>query len=161
MVNDYYLLIDGINGETQTKDMKNNIDIWDWNFGGISEASLGGKGLSAGKAELKDFTCSFWLDTSSYQILRNICKGTHIGTATLTARKTGGGQEPYKYLTVTMSNCFVTRFHTQGGSTGIPLVRLALAFQSIAYQYYTQDTFSGATVLAGTAKYNSNRVDAA
>jgi type VI protein secretion system component Hcp len=165
MPRDYYLLIDGITGESQAAmeqggGMTDNIELVYWNFGASSPPHLGGKGLSAGKPSFSDFTCAFELDSASYQILKNLCEGTHIASATFTGRKTGGGPIPYKYLLVTLTNCFVTGFSTGGQSKGIPAANLSLAFETIEYEYYTQSTLTGSTTLAGQAQYDVKQVRA-
>jgi len=160
MPSDYYLLLAGVTGESQATNMTNNIELDSWNFGASSPADVGGKGLSAGKPSFSDFTCSFSLDSASYQILKNLCEGTHIATATFTGRKTGGGANPYNYLVVTLTNVFVSGFSTGGGSTGTPSASMSLAYEQIQYQYYTQDTSSGSVTLAGQAQYNIGQVAA-
>jgi type VI secretion system secreted protein Hcp len=154
---DVYLLIDGINGESQAQGMTNNIELDSWSFGISSPADIGGKGLSAGKPSLSDFSCSFALDSASYQVVKDLVQGTHISTTTFTARKTGGGGTPYNYLIVIMSNCFITGFST-GGSGGVPAASVSIAYQKIEYQYYTQDSSSGSTTLAGSATYDVTQV---
>ncbi|HMD86982.1 MAG TPA: type VI secretion system tube protein Hcp [Terriglobia bacterium] len=158
MPSDYYLLITGVNGESQAQGMTNNIDLESWSWGAANPASLGGKGLAAGKPSLSDFTCSFSLEASTYAIVQDLTKGTHIATSTFTGRKTGGGGEPYNYLVITMTNCFITSFSTGGGSTGIPTASLSIAYEKIEYQYYTQDTSSGQVTLAGSATYDIKQV---
>ena len=158
MPSDYYLLINGVTGESQAANMTNNIELDSWNFGASAPADLGGKGFSAGKPSFSDFTCSFSLDSASYQILQDLCEGTHIASATFTGRKTGGAANPYAYLVVTLTNCFVSGFSTGGGSTGTPSASLSLAYEKIQYQYYTQDTSSGSVTLAGSATYDIKQV---
>ena len=160
MPTDYYLLMEGVNGESQAAGMANNIELESWNFGGSSPVSLGGKGLSGGKPSFTEFSCSFALDTASYQIMKNLCEGTHIKSTTFTGRKTGGGATPYTYLAVTMTNCFVCGFSTGGGNAGIPVASLNVAYEKIEYQYYTQDSTSGSITLAGSATYDIKQVQA-
>jgi type VI secretion system secreted protein Hcp len=143
MPSDYYLLIKGVKGETQAADMTDNIELDSWSWGVSNPASLGGKGLAAGKPSLSDFSCSFSLEAGCGTILQNLTKGSHIESATFTGRKTGGDGKPYKYLTMTLTNVFISSFSTGGGSSGIPSVSLSLAYEKIEYLYYTQDTKSG------------------
>jgi type VI secretion system secreted protein Hcp len=160
MPSDYYVLIKGVNGESQAADMTNNIELESWSFGVSNPANLGGKGLGAGKASFSDFSFSCQLDSASYQILKNLTEGTHIASTVFTGRKTGGDKKPYKYLVITMTNCFVTGFSTGGGSTGVPSISVSVAFEKIEYQYYTQDTASGSVTLAGSATYDVKQVEA-
>ena len=90
--------------------------------------------------------------------MSNLAKGTHVATATFSGRKTGGGANPYVYLVITMTNCFITGFSTGGGSTGTPSASLSISYEQVQYQYYTQDTSSGAVTLAGSATYNIGQV---
>ena len=120
MPSDYYILLAGINGESQATGMTNNIELDSWSWGASNPASLGGKGLAAGKPSLSDFTCSFSLEAASFAIVAALTKGTVVSTATFTGRKTGGGGSPYNYLLITMTNCFITSFATGGGSNRNP-----------------------------------------
>jgi len=160
MPSDYYLLIAGVNGESQADGMTNYIDLDSWSFGASCPADVGGKGLSAGKPSLSDFTCSWTLDSSSFQIGKDLVTGTHIANCTFIGRKAGGGNVPYNYLMIVLTNCFITGFSTGGGSQGVPPASLSIAYETINYQYFTQDTSSGATTQAGQFTYNIGAVKA-
>jgi len=161
MPSDYYLVIKGIKGESEAEDMKEHVELESWSWGASNPASLGGKGLSAGKPSLSDFTCSFALEAASPTMIAQLTKGTHIDSATFTGRKTGGDGKPYKYLTIEMKSCFLTSFNTGGGSSGTPPASLSIAYEEIKYSYFTQDTKSGSVTLAGAATYNIKQVKAA
>jgi len=158
MPSDAYLLLAGVTGESQATGMTNNIELESWSWGASAPSDVGNKGLSAGKPHLSDFTCSFQLEQASYQLIAALTKGTHVATATFTGRKTGGGANPYNYLVITMTNCFVSNFSTGGGSTGTPSASLSISYEQIQYQYYTQDTAAGSVTLAGQATYNIGQV---
>jgi type VI secretion system secreted protein Hcp len=158
MASDYYLLIDGVTGESQAEGMTNYIELDSFSFGASNPADVGGKGLSGGKASLSDFTFSCGMDSASYQILKCLYTGTHIAKCTFVGRKTGGDAKPYTYLQVLMTNCFVTNHGTGGGGTGIPSQSVTIAYEQIQYQYYTQDTAAGTVTLAGEATYNIGAV---
>jgi type VI secretion system secreted protein Hcp len=154
MASDYYLLIDKINGESQAQGMAKNIELDSFSFGASNPADVGGGGLSAGKCSLSDFSFSCALDSSSFQMLTDLYAGTHIATCTFTGRKSGGGGNPYNYLVVTLTNCYITSQSTGGGSTGMPTQSVSIAYEQILYEYFTQDTGTGATKSAGSATYN-------
>ncbi len=158
MPSDYYLLITGVKGESQAQGMTNNIELESWSWGAANPASLGGKGLAAGKPSLSDLTVSFALEEGSFAIIKDLVTGAHVATCTFTGRKTGGGGTPYNYLVITLTNCFITSFNTDGGATGVPHASLSIAYEKIQYQYYTQDTKSGSVTLAGQATYDIKQV---
>jgi type VI secretion system secreted protein Hcp len=159
MPSDNYIKIEGVKGESQAKEMTDNIELESWGFGVSNPAALGGKGLAAGKPSLSDFQCAFALDSASHQLVKNLVQGTHIAKAVFTGRKTGGGGKPYNYLLVTMENCFITSFSTGGGANGVPSANLSLAYEKIKYEYFTQDTKSGSVSLAGSATYDIKEVE--
>jgi len=158
MPSDYYVLLAGVNGESQASGMTNNIELDSWSWGASNPTSLGGKGLAAGKPSLASFNCSFSLEAASFQLIMNLVQGTVVATTTFTGRKTGGGGTPYTYLVITMTNCFIEAFSTGGGSSGNPPASLSIAYEKINYQYYTQDTASGSVTLAGQATYDIKQV---
>jgi type VI secretion system secreted protein Hcp len=152
MPSDAFLLINSITGESVA--MTNNIELDGYSFSGSNPADVTGKGLSAGKVNMSEFNFSCPTDTSSYQILKALYTGQHIASAVLSVRKSGGGSQPFVYLTVTMTNCYITAHSFGGGSQGIPQQNVSLAYEQIQFQYFTQDTTSGAVSQAGSATYN-------
>lgn len=154
MASDYYLLIDKITGESQAQGMAKNIELDSFSFGASNPADVGGGGLSAGKCSLSDFSFSCALDSSSFQMLTDLYAGQHIATCTFTGRKSGGGGNPYNYLVVTLTNCYITSQSTGGGSSGMPTQSVSIAYEQITYEYFTQNTSTGATTSAGLATYN-------
>jgi len=158
MASDAYLLIDGVTGESQATGMTNNIELDSFSFGASNPADVGGKGLSAGKCSLSDFSCTFGVDQASYQILKALYTGQHIATCTFQLRESGGGANPYTYLKVIMTNCYITSDSIGGGSTGKPSQSMSIAYEKIEYDYFTQDTSTGAVTLAGAATYDIAQV---
>jgi type VI secretion system secreted protein Hcp len=157
MPSDYYVKIDGVEGESKAQGMSNNIELESFSFGASNPAQIGGGGLSAGKASLSDFSFTSLLDSSSAPLLNNLFKGQHINSVVFTGRKSGSGATPVTFLTVTMNKCYVTGFSTGGGSTGVPSQSVSLAFQEIKYEYKVQ-TDTGATQAKGAATYDIAKV---
>jgi len=158
MASDYYVLLEGVEGESQAVGMDKHIEVDSFSFGASNPADIGGQGLSGGKASLSDFSFSCALDSSSYQILRNLYNGEHIEKVTFVGRKTGGGGTPYNYLKAIMQHCYITSHSTGGGATGLPTQSVSLAYQTIDFQYYTQDSSSGQVQQAGNATYDITKV---
>jgi type VI secretion system secreted protein Hcp len=158
MASDYYLLIEGVKGESQAVGMTDHIELDSFSFGAANHADVGGKGLSAGKASLSEFSFTCSLDSSSHQILKNMYTGKHIPKCTFVGRKTGGDTKPYTYLKAIMTNCYITNHHTGGGAQGVPSQSVSIAYEQIEYEYFTQDTKSGQVQSAGRATYNIGAV---
>jgi type VI secretion system secreted protein Hcp len=154
MASDYYLLIDGVNGESQNPNMPKNIELDSYSFGASNPADVGGQGLAAGKCSLSDFSFTCALDSSSWQIVKDLYSGNHVASTVFTGMKAGGGGSTYKYIVITMTNCFITSHSTGGGAEGVPSQSVSIAYEQIVYEYFTQDTSTGSTTSAGTATYN-------
>jgi type VI secretion system secreted protein Hcp len=154
MPSDYYLLINTVNGESQNPNYPKYIELDSFSFGASNPADVGGQGLSAGKCSLSDFSFTCAMDSSSWQIVKDLYAGTHIDKCTFAGNKAGGDASTYKYLEVVMSNCYITSQSTGGGAQGMPSQSVSIAYAQIEYQYYTQDTAKGTTTSAGTATYN-------
>jgi type VI secretion system secreted protein Hcp len=154
MASDAYLLIDSINGESQAQGMTNYIELDSFSFGASNPADVGGKGLSAGKCSLSDFSFTCAVDQASYQILKALYTGQHIATSTFALKKGGGATTTDPYLQVIMTNCYITSNSMGGGSQGVPSQSVSIAYEQIEFQYYTQDTSSGSMTMAGNATFN-------
>jgi type VI secretion system secreted protein Hcp len=160
MASDHYLWIKGVKGESVAQGLTPSpgsdgyIELSSFSFGASNPADVGGGGLSAGKCSLSDFSFSCDLDSSSYQILLNLYNGQHIDSATFISRKSTGAQQPFTYVQATMTNCYITSHSTGGGASGMPSQSVSIAYEQIEFDYFTQDTSTGAVKRAGGAQYN-------
>lgn len=118
---DFFLKIDGIDGESKDDKLGKQLQISSWSFGASNSGSAGlGGGMGSGKVSLQDF--HFVVDNSkaSANLFVACASGEHIKEATLTCRKpTGkdGGQMPY--LIVTFTDIVVSSYQTGAGGGGI------------------------------------------
>ncbi len=104
---DFFLKIDGIDGESSDAKHKNEIDIGAWSWGVVqSGAGAGGGGRGAGKVSMQDFQFVMNLSKASPKLLLACASGKHIKQATLTARKAGTGKQ--EYLTFKFSDVLVS-----------------------------------------------------
>jgi type VI secretion system secreted protein Hcp len=140
---DYFLKIDGIDGESQDSKHKGEIELQSFSFGGSQSgtAAYGGGG-GAGKASPKLFL--------------SCCNGGPIKTATLVARKAGKDQQ--EYLKITMSDLLVSSYQS-GGSAGdvIPTDQVSINFSKIEIEYKEQKgdgSLGGATKAGWDLKKN-------
>lgn len=135
---DYFLKIEGIDGESTDAKHKNEIDVESWSWGETNSGSHAyGGGGGAGKVSMQDFSFSMRINKASPKLLLSCANGAHIKKAQLTCRK--AGKEQQEYLIVKFTDLLVSSFQT-GGSAGdvVPVDQISLNFAKIEYEYYPQ-----------------------
>jgi type VI secretion system secreted protein Hcp len=137
---DYFLVIQGIEGESQDKEMKAKkaIDILSWSWGESNAGTFaGGGGGGAGKVNMQDFHFTMKVNKSTPKLIEACATGQHIKEATFSARKAGGKQETY--LTIKFSDILVSSYQ-MGGSGGEleGTESCSLNFAKIEYEYKPQ-----------------------
>ncbi|MGB6690040.1 MAG: type VI secretion system tube protein Hcp [Terracidiphilus sp.] len=137
MAVDYFLTLDGIQGESEDEKHKNDIQILSWSWGGSQTSSVAGTGGSgAGKVSLSDFSVMTYFDKSTPKFFKSICAGTHIKTGEMNAIKSGSDGKPY--LKVDFKELFVTSLQISGSSE-IPSVSISFSYNEIKIDYSTQN----------------------
>src|SRR5258708_6839256 len=93
---DFFLKVDGVDGESSDSKHKGWIDIESWSF---SEAQTGthsgGGGGGAGKVAMQDFTFTTKVSKASPKLFLSCATGEHHKNALLTCRKAGKDQQEY------------------------------------------------------------------
>lgn len=116
MAVDQFLKLDGINGEAQDKEKKDEIDILAWSWGMSQNGTTHmGSGSGAGKVNVQDISFTKYVDLASTVLMQKCTLGDHITEGTLTVRKAGGSQ--LEYIVITMKDIIVSSVST-GGSGG-------------------------------------------
>jgi type VI secretion system secreted protein Hcp len=157
MATDYFLKLEGINGESQDAKHKGEIQLETWNWGASNAASFGvGSGGGAGKVSMQDFHFTMPVNMASPKLMLACSTGEHIKTATLTARKAGGDQQ--EYFKITFSDVLVSSYNVSGHSADtLPSDSIGLAFSKIEYEYKPQKvdgTLDAATKVGYDIKAN-------
>lgn len=164
---DYFIKIDGIEGESQDDKHKNEIELdsFSWGASNSGTSAMGGGG-GAGKVHISDFVVMKHIDKASPKILEACNSGKHISSAVIVCRKQGGSQQ--EYLKITLSDVLVSSYDTMSGApagrrqhspltaTGgrttsqavpialpIPMEQIHLNFGKIEYEYREQDSKGG------------------
>lgn len=151
MAVDYFLKLDGIDGESDDEKHKKQIQLLSWSWGANNMSSVAGSGGSgAGKVDLTDFNVSIYFDKSTPKFFKDICKGDHIKTGTLEAVKAGGDGKPY--LKVDFKEIFITSLQISGSSE-IPMVSLSFTYNEIKMDYSEQNN-EGNLTSTGAVTYN-------
>jgi type VI secretion system secreted protein Hcp len=139
MAVDYFLKIDGIEGESPDDKHKKEIDVESWSWGEAQQGTMShAQGGGSGKVAMQDFHFVMKVNKASPKLLLACASGEHIKTALLTCRKAGKTQQ--EYLKITMSDLLVASFQTGGSANGteIPVDQIALNFSKIEYSYAPQ-----------------------
>ncbi len=136
---DFFLKLDGIDGESQDSKHKGTIDIESFSWGATQSGAHSGQGGGgAGKVVFQDFHFTMRINKASPKLMLACATGQHIKSAILTSRKAGGKQE--EYLKVTMSDLLVSSFQTGGSghSDVVPTDQISLNFAKVEFEYKEQ-----------------------
>lgn len=138
---DYFLKIDGIEGESTDKTHNGEIEILSFSWGETNAGTMTrGGGAGAGKVSMQDFHFTTVMSKASPKLFESCATGQHIKEAVLTARKAGGEQQDY--LIVKMTDVFISSYQTGGssGDGGVPTDTFSLNFAKIEFEYKPQRT---------------------
>jgi len=149
---DYFLKLDGIEGEAQDSKHKSEIDLESWSWGETQTGThVAGGGGGAGKVAMQDFHFVMRVNKASPKLLLACATGQHIKEGTLTCRK--AGKEQQEFLKVKFTDLLVSSYQTGGSANGdvVPLDQISLNFAKIEVEYKEQkaDGTLGGAVKAG------------
>ncbi len=149
---DYFLKIEGVDGESTDDKHKGEIELESWSVGAVNAGSFSsGGGGGSGKVAMGDFNFTKKTDKASAKLLAACATGEHLKKATLVCRKAGTDQQ--EFLTIILSPLLVSAYQTAGSAHGdvIPFEQIALNFGKIEYKYKEQkpDGSLGGEVIGG------------
>ena len=133
---DYFLKIDGIQGESKADKHKDEIDIESFSWGETQSGTFAvGGGGGSGKISMQDFHFTMPLNKASPALFLACAQGAHIKNAILTCRKAGLEE----FMKVTMSDVLVSSFQIGGAEGVVPTDQISLNFAKIEVEYEEQD----------------------
>jgi type VI secretion system secreted protein Hcp len=149
---DYFLKLDGIEGESHDAKHKGEIDLESWSWGeSQSGTHSAGGGGGAGKVAMQDFHFVMKINKASPKLFLLCANGQHIKKAVLTCRKAGKDQQ--EFLKIEFTDLLVSSYQTGGSghSDILPTDQISLNFAKIEYTYKQQnpDGTLGGPVQAG------------
>ncbi len=151
---DFFLKIEGIEGESADQVHKNEIDVlsFGWGAGNTGTMAYGGGG-GAGKVKMHDFHFTMKFNKASPLLMMRCADLKHIPKAKLSCRKPTGDGGQQEYLVVTMSDILVSNYQTggHGGDDPIPVDSISLNFSKIEFDYKPQksDGSLGVSIVNG------------
>jgi type VI secretion system secreted protein Hcp len=149
---DYFLKIDGIDGESTDSKHKGEIELESWSWGATNAGThMSGGGGGAGKVAMQDFHFVMKHNKASPKLMLACATGEHLKKAVLVCRKAGKDQQ--EFLKVTLTDCLVSSYQTGGSSHSdvIPTDQISMNFAKIEKEYKEQkaDGSLGGAVKAG------------
>ncbi|MGB9178254.1 MAG: type VI secretion system tube protein Hcp [Pyrinomonadaceae bacterium] len=151
---DYFLKVDGIEGESQDHAHKNEIQLESWSWGESNQGDMAqGGGGGAGKVSMQDIHAVARISKASPKLMLACASGQHIKKAVLTCRKAGKTQQ--EFLKYTCSDLLVSSYQTGGSAHGdtLPMDQFSINFAKIELEYKEQKADG---TLAGPVKAGWN-----
>lgn len=133
----YFLKIDGIRGESQDRQHKDEIELQSFAWGNSNADSQGGaSGTASGKVTFQDFQFAAPASKAGPQLMLHCATSQLIKRAVMTGRKEGG-RAPLEYLKITLEDVLVASYLSSGssGDGGAPIDTASLKFGKIEVEY--------------------------
>jgi type VI secretion system secreted protein Hcp len=156
MAVDYFIDIDGVEGESEDSTHKKKIQVLSFSWGSHQPGTFGnGTGGTAGKASFSDFSFTMQTCKATPKLMQACASGKHLKQAILYCRKSTGDGGQQDYMTWTMKPIIVSSYNT-GGSSGaeIPIDSVTLNYGAVNIEYKTQGDVQGSLTTAGTFKWD-------
>jgi type VI secretion system secreted protein Hcp len=149
---DYFLKIDGIDGESGDSKHKGEIEVDSFSFGAHQAGTSGhGGGAGAGKVSMSDISFTAKVSKASPKLALACANGEHIKKAVLLLRKAGKDQQ--EFYKITLEDVLVSSYQIGGAnhSNHVPVDQFSLNYSQIEWEYKEQkpDGTLGGTVKAG------------
>lgn len=151
---DYFLILEGVKGESQDKKHKEAIEIESFSWGSTNSGTAGvGAGSGAGKVVIQDVHCTMKANKASPILFMRCATGEHIKKGTIICRKAGTDQQ--EYLTIKLEDILVSSYQSGGHSGGdpVPTDQFSLNFVKVTYEYKPQKA-DGSLDSAVTGSWN-------
>jgi type VI secretion system secreted protein Hcp len=127
---DYFLKIEGVDGESKDDKHKGWIELESYSFGVTNSGVMAsGGGGGAGKAKFNEFTMTKLVDKSSPILMLETATGKHFKSAEIVLVRSGTEIMKWKLSDVLISS------YQNTGSTDLPMEQISLNFAKIEVEY--------------------------
>lgn len=162
---DYFLKLDGIEGESTDDKHKGQIELESWSWGEsqpglIQTSSSTGGGGGAGKVTVHDIHFTMHTSKASPELMTATASGKHFKEAVLVVRK--GGQKQQDYFKITLSDVLVSSYGVGAGGdeNSVPVDQVSLNFGKVKMQHYPQGADGSlSTPVEGIFDVKGNKVE--
>jgi type VI secretion system secreted protein Hcp len=136
-VADYFLKLDGIEGESTNAKHAGWLDVDSWSWGENQPVQPAtGSGASVGKVHFQDFRFTTRVSKASPKLFLACASGQHLKQAQLVGVKAGKTQQ--EFLTWTFSDVLVSSYQTGGTEQALPMDSVSLNFSKVSVAYKAQ-----------------------
>jgi type VI secretion system secreted protein Hcp len=136
---DYFLKIDGVQGESADAKHKGEIELESFSWGETNTVSGpgGGGGGGSGKVQVQDLIVTMHVSRASPKLMLACATGKHHKEAVLTVRKAGKSQQ--EFLIFKFKDVIVTTYLTSGSAqSDVVLDQASMGFSTIQMDYRPQ-----------------------
>jgi type VI secretion system secreted protein Hcp len=140
---DYFLKIDGVDGESVDAQFPKWIEIDSWGWGATNNSVGASTGGGTGKVAMQDLRITAAINAASATLAQYCANGKHIAWVELDCRK--AGDTPQVFLKIKLTDVVVSSYQTGGTAHGelTPIDQIDLNFAKIEYSYGAQDSTTG------------------
>ncbi len=136
---DYFLKIDGIDGESTDNQHKGEIELnsfsWSKDSPGVKqEIQVSGGGAGAGRSSFFDVFFDARTSKASPQLMLACASGKHIPKVVLSVRKSGGSSPTF--VKITLTDVLISSYHVGGQSGDVPTDQFSLNFAKIEFTVF-------------------------
>ncbi|MBK8446368.1 MAG: type VI secretion system tube protein Hcp [Micropruina sp.] len=131
---DWWLMLDGIAGESTDRDHPHQIDVRAMDWQAVQKAT------SPSGSSSKDISLAFDTSAASPVILKKCAQGSVVRTARISGRKSGEGQRDYLWWDFTDVRF---RSYDVAFTDGAPLDVVTFSFTQVTMTYRPQDAKGG------------------
>lgn len=136
---DYFLKLDGIEGESGDAKHAKEIQLESWSWGETQAGTMAyGGGGGAGKVQMQDFHFVMKVNKASPKLMLACAGGDHIPKGVLTCRKAGKDQQ--EFLVWTFTDLLVSSYQTSGSGSAdvIPMDQISMNYTKCEMEYKEQ-----------------------
>ena len=134
-----FLKIDGIDGESTSAQGKGMIELLSFNHGVAMPLTAGPSNTSraSGRCVHQDITVTKYFDLASPTLHLKCCGGEDIKSMKIHVWKADAAAKPLEYITYTLESCIITSVSVSGGHDQ-PVETLSINYKKITWDYAQQ-----------------------
>lgn len=140
MATNFFIKIDGIDGESKVSGHEKDIQVLSWSHSfnqptSATRSSAGGGTVE--QANHADFSITKYVDMSSVPLMKSCWNGKTIKNAIFTAYRSDG-DALVEYLKIEMDNVIISNLSIGGGTGDLATETVTLSYSKVKYTYVDQ-----------------------